>query len=934
MESRYHPASLEQKWQQTWEEQGLYKTPTDKNKPKFYALSMFPYPSGSLHMGHVRNYTITDVIARLKRMQGYRVLHPMGWDAFGLPAENAAIDRGIPPAEWTYQNIAQMREQLQKLGFSIDWEKEVTTCSPEYYRWTQWLFLQFYKCGLAYQKEAAVNWDPIDQTVLANEQVDNEGRSWRSGAIVEQKLLRQWFLKITDYANELLNDLEHLNGWPERVKLMQANWIGQSIGAQLEFPIVPIPIVPTPIVPIQKTTNQKKVSNPFKSWFLDSRRSISEMRCRDFARGSWLHDRNKRWLENHPQHSPEISNEKISVSSTCPDDEKISVFTTRPDTVYGVSYLVLAPEHPLVAQVTTPEQKAAVEAFIQEVKNESQTDRTSEDKPKRGVPTGGKVLNPFNEEEIPIWIADYVLYGYGTGAVMGVPAHDVRDFQFATQYDLPIKQVIVPDDADNDNEESDRIKIAYTGPGILVESRNFSGEHSEHAKQAIIDYAEDEGYGKGIIQYRLRDWLISRQRYWGTPIPIIHCPNCGAVAVPDQDLPVKLPENVKFSGRGLSPLAQLEDWINVPCPSCGTPAKRETDTMDTFIDSSWYYLRYPDAKNDQQVFNPAITNDWMGVDQYVGGIEHAILHLLYSRFFTKVVRDRGLLHCKEPFEKLLTQGMVQGITYKNRTTGKYFSASQVSPSNPQDPTTGEKLEVFYEKMSKSKYNGVDPLEVMGKYGADTARMFILFKAPPEKDLEWDDADVEGQFRFLNRVWRIVTEFTEITTFKPKNRELSKVEKDLKRAIHTAIKEVSEDLNGDYQFNTAVSELMKLSNALSEANCQESIVYSEGIETLLKLLAPFAPHIAEELWQLIGKTGSIHTQIWPEHEPEALVVDEITLVIQINGKTRGTLQVPATANHQTLEEYARNSEVSQRHIGDKTIKKVIVVPGKLVNFVVV
>ncbi|MCF3624463.1 leucine--tRNA ligase [Planktothrix agardhii 1801] len=855
VESRYHPASLEQKWQQTWAQQGLYKTPTDKDKPKFYALSMFPYPSGSLHMGHVRNYTITDVIARLKRMQGYRVLHPMGWDAFGLPAENAAIDRGIPPAEWTYQNIAQMREQLQKLGFSIDWEKEVTTCSPEYYRWTQWLFLQFYKCGLAYQKEAAVNWDPIDQTVLANEQVDNEGRSWRSGAIVEQKLLRQWFLKITDYANELLNDLEHLNGWPERVKLMQANWIGQSIGAQLEFPIIGL-------------------------------------------------------------------------------DEKIAVFTTRPDTVYGVSYLVLAPEHPLVAQVTTPEQKAAVEAFIQEVKNESQTDRTSEDKPKRGVPTGGKALNPFNEEEIPIWIADYVLYGYGTGAVMGVPAHDLRDFQFATQYDLPIKQVIVPDDADNDNEENDRITTAYTGTGILVESCNFSGENSEHGKQAIINYAEDEGYGKGIIQYRLRDWLISRQRYWGTPIPIIHCPNCGAVAVPDQDLPVKLPENVKFSGRGLSPLAQLEDWINVPCPSCGTPAKRETDTMDTFIDSSWYYLRYPDAKNDQQVFNPAITNDWMGVDQYVGGIEHAILHLLYSRFFTKVVRDRGLLHCKEPFEKLLTQGMVQGITYKNRTTGKYFSASQVSPSNPQDPTTGERLEVFYEKMSKSKYNGVDPLEVMGKYGADTARMFILFKAPPEKDLEWDDADVEGQFRFLNRVWRIVTEFAEITTSKPKNRELTKVEKDLKRAIHTAIKEVSEDLNGDYQFNTAVSELMKLSNALSEANCQESIVYSEGIETLLKLLAPFAPHIAEELWQLIGKTGSIHTQIWPEHEPEALVVDEITLVIQINGKTRGTLQVPATANHQTLEEYARNSEVSQRHIGDKTIKKVIVVPGKLVNFVVV
>ncbi len=853
MESRYNPASIEQKWQQAWAEQGLYKTPTDKTKPKFYALSMFPYPSGSLHMGHVRNYTITDVIARLKRMQGYRVLHPMGWDAFGLPAENAAIDRGIPPAEWTYQNIAQMREQLQRLGFSIDWEKEVTTCSPNYYRWTQWLFLQFYKAGLAYQKEATVNWDPIDQTVLANEQVDNEGRSWRSGAIVEQKLLRQWFLKITDYASELLQDLESLPGWPERVKLMQANWIGQSIGAELEFPIVGL-------------------------------------------------------------------------------DEKIAVFTTRPDTVYGVSYVVLAPEHPLVAKVTTPEQKATVEAFIQEMASESASDRTSEDKPKRGVPTGGTVINPFNNEEVPIWIADYVLYGYGTGAVMGVPAHDTRDFQFAQQYNLPIKQVIVADDADNDNEENQKLETAYTGTGIMVESGYFSGEHSEHAKQAIINYAEDEGYGKGRIQYRLRDWLISRQRYWGCPIPIIHCPNCGAVAVPDADLPVKLPDQVEFSGRGPSPLAKLEDWVNVPCPSCGTPARRETDTMDTFIDSSWYFMRYPDAQNEQAAFDPAISNDWMPVDQYVGGIEHAILHLLYSRFFTKVIHDRRLLHCKEPFQRLLTQGMVQGITYKNDKTGKYFPPSQIDPKDPKDPETGEKLEVFYEKMSKSKYNGVDPLEVMGKYGADTARMFILFKAPPEKDLEWEDADVEGQFRFLNRVWRIVTESAE-TTFSQVGEGLTKSEKDLKRAIHTAIKEVTEDLEGDYQFNTAVSEMMKLSNALSEADCKDSSVYQEGVETLVKLLAPFAPHIAEELWQNLGYQESIHTQTWPTFDPAALVVDEITLVIQINGKMRGTLQVPSQADKETLEEYARNSEVAQRNIGDKTIKKVIVVPGKLVNFVV-
>jgi leucyl-tRNA synthetase len=805
-------------------------------------------------MGHVRNYTITDVIARLKRMQGYRVLHPMGWDAFGLPAENAAIDRGIPPATWTYQNIDQMRQQLQRLGFSIDWEKEVATCSPDYYRWTQWIFLQFYNAGLAYQKEAAVNWDPIDQTVLANEQVDSDGYSWRSGAKVERKLLRQWFFKITDYAEELLQDLDKLPGWPERVKTMQANWIGKSTGAYLEFPIAA-------------------------------------------------------------------------------SDEKIAVFTTRPDTVYGVSYVVLAPEHPLVAQVTTAEQKQTVEAFIAEVAQESEIDRTAEDKPKRGVPTGGKAINPFNNQEIPIWIADYVLYEYGTGAVMGVPAHDVRDFAFAKQYNLPITQVIVPDDADNDNSEDEEMTEAYTEAGILVHSGPFSGTRSVKGKKAVIEYAEDEGYGEGRVQYRLRDWLISRQRYWGAPIPIIHCPNCGAVAVPDEDLPVKLPDNVEFSGRGPSPLSKLEDWVNVPCPTCSTPAKRETDTMDTFIDSSWYFLRYPDATNENKVFDSAITNDWMAVDQYVGGIEHAILHLLYSRFFTKVLRDQTLLNCDEPFQRLLTQGMVQGVTYKNPVTNKYIPAADVNPEDAKDPNTGEQLEVFFEKMSKSKYNGVDPLEVMGKYGADTARMFILFKAPPEKDLEWDDADVEGQFRFLNRVWRLVTEFQSDTTQTSKNKELTKEEKDLRRAIHTAIKEVTEDLEGDYQFNTAVSEMMKLSNALSDAKGKTSAVYQEGIETLLKLLAPFAPHIAEELWQNLGNNQSIHIQPWPEVDEAALVVDEITLVIQINGKTRGTISVPAKADKATLEELAKNSEPAQRNIAGKEIKKVIVVPGKLVNFVV-
>jgi len=864
VDSKYNPQSIEEKWQQTWAEQNLDQMPEKSDRPKFYALSMFPYPSGSLHMGHVRNYTIIDVIARFKRMQGYQVLNPMGWDAFGLPAENAAIERGIPPAQWTYQNIAQMKGLFQRLGISFDWTKEVTTCSPDYYRWTQWIFLQFLEAGLAYQKEAAVNWDPIDQTVLANEQVDNEGRSWRSGAQVERKLLRQWFLKITDYAEQLLNDLDQLPDWPERVKLMQANWIGKSVGAYLEFPIVGM-------------------------------------------------------------------------------DEKIAVFTTRPDTVYGVSYVVLAPEHPLTNRVTTPDRKAAIETFVKEVALQSEIDRTAEDKPKRGIPTGGKAINPFNGEEIPIWIADYVLYEYGTGAVMGVPAHDTRDFQFANQNQLPIKVVIVDDDEWPLTE-------AYTEPGIMINSESFNGMDSIKGKAAIIRYAENAGCGKARVQYRLRDWLISRQRYWGAPIPVIHCPNCGTVPVPQSELPVLLPENVEFTGKG-SPLAKMEDWVNVPCPSCGTPAKRETDTMDTFIDSSWYFLRYPDASNQEKVFDTAKINDWMPVDQYVGGIEHAILHLLYSRFFTKVLRDRGLINCDEPFKRLLTQGMVQGITYKNPVTGKYVPSAEVDAANPKDPETGEALEVFYEKMSKSKYNGVDPLQVMEKYGVDTARMFILFKAPPEKDLEWDDADVEGQFRFLNRVWRLVTEFASPPPTPPcqggekdnfpsatpsqggEKEVLSKPEQDLRRAIHVAIKEVSEDLEGDYQFNTAVSEMMKLSNALTDAKCKESPIYVEGISTLILLLAPFSPHIADELWHLIGNSESVHTQTWPIVDPSALITDEITLVIQVMGKTRGTIQVPSAADKVALEQYARESELAKRHLEGKEIKKVIVVPGKLVNFVV-
>ncbi|WAL60220.1 leucine--tRNA ligase [Thermocoleostomius sinensis] len=857
MESRYNPAEIEEKWQQTWLAEGSDRTPDNTDKPKFYALSMFPYPSGNLHMGHVRNYTITDVIARVRRMQGYRVLHPMGWDAFGLPAENAAIDRGIHPAKWTYQNVAQMRAQLQRLGLSYDWEREVTTCSPDYYRWTQWIFLEFFKAGLAYQKEAAVNWDPIDQTVLANEQVDSEGRSWRSGAMVERRLLKQWFLKITDYAEQLLQDLDQLDGWPERVRLMQENWIGKSTGAEVVF---------------QTETG-----------------------------------------------------------------ETIPVFTTRPDTLWGATFMVLSPEHPLVEKLTTESQAEIVTAYRTEAAAKNEIDRTADDREKTGVWTGSYAINPVNDEKIPIWIADYVLMGYGTGAIMAVPAHDQRDFEFAKKFNLPIKVVVQPT---NETIDADTMTAAYPHEGVMVHSGPLdgvmTGKGSGQSVEAAVQWLEANGKGKGTANYRLRDWLISRQRYWGCPIPVVHCSSCGTVPVPDAELPVLLPENVEFTGRGPSPLAQLEDWINVPCPTCGTPARRETDTMDTFICSSWYFLRYPDARNDQQVFDPAKTNDWMPVDQYVGGIEHAILHLLYSRFFTKVLRDRGLLNFDEPFKRLLTQGMVQAAAYKNPNTGKYVAPSQIADlSNPTDPATGEPLTVVFEKMSKSKYNGIDPGDVLGKYGADTARMFILFKAPPEKDLEWDDADVEGQFRFLNRVWRLVCEFGDRASVQKtaEAQALNHDEKDLRYAIHYAIEQITEDLEEEYQFNTAVSELMKLSNALNDATCKTSPVYREGIETLLKLLAPFAPHIAEELWQRLGHTDSIHHQPWCVPDPTALVVDEIPLVIQIMGKTRGTIQVPAQASQQELETYARESELAQRYIAGKTIKKVIVVPGKLVNFVV-
>lgn len=865
MDARYNPQAIERKWQAHWREIGLDRTPElTAESRKFYALSMFPYPSGSLHMGHVRNYTITDVIARHKRMQGYAVLHPMGWDAFGLPAENAAIDRGIPPAKWTYQNIAQMRDQLQRLGLSYDWEREITTCAPDYYKWTQWLFLQFFKAGLAYQKEAPVNWDPVDQTVLANEQVDAEGRSWRSGARVEKRLLKQWFLKITAYADQLLADLEKLSGWPERVRTMQENWIGQSVGARVLF----------------KTET----------------------------------------------------------------GEELPVFTTRPDTLWGATFMVLAPEHPLVEKLTTPEQQAAVKAYQAEAAARSEIERSAEDREKTGVWTGSYAINPVNQERIPIWIADYVLMGYGTGAIMAVPAHDQRDFEFARKFGLPIKLVVQPPQGGVESAED--LQAAWTGEGVLINSGPLNGipvgKGPGQSVERAIAWLEEQGLGERQVNYRLRDWLISRQRYWGCPIPVIHCPHCGIVPVPEEDLPVLLPEDVELTGRGGSPLAQLEEWVKVKCPTCGAEARRETDTMDTFICSSWYFLRFSDPRNDREIFRKDLVNAWLPVDQYVGGIEHAILHLLYARFFTKVLRDLGLLNFDEPFSRLLTQGMVQARTYYNpNKSGKdrwIPTALVKDPNDPRDPETGEPLQVIYATMSKSKGNGVDPEEVLANYGADTARMFILFKAPPEKDLEWDDADVEGQFRFLNRVWRQVYDFvsrgggTASLQAKVEAGSLTKAERDLRRAVHTAIKEVSEDLE-EYQFNTAIAELMKLSNALAEAGIPDSPVYAEGIRTLVLLLAPFAPHIAEELWQALGGTDSVHRQSWPSYDPVALVADTVTIVVQVNGKLRGSFEAPADVTPEEQERLALQSEAAQKYLQGATPKKVVVVPKKLVNVVV-
>ncbi|UFP96094.1 leucine--tRNA ligase [Gloeobacter morelensis] len=846
METRYNPHAIEPRRQKQWEDAPHLEMDA---RPKFYALSMFPYPSGALHMGHVRNYSITDVISRYKRMRGFNVLHPIGWDAFGLPAENAAIDRGIHPARWTEQNIAQMRDQLKRLGFAYAWEREVATCSPAYYRWTQKLFLEFWQAGLAYRKAGVVNWDPVDQTVLANEQVDAEGRSWRSGALVEKRPLEQWYLKITDYAEELLQALGTLGEWPERVRVMQENWIGKSVGAELRFPI-------------------------------DG------------------------------------------------ESEGICVFTTRPDTVYGVTYLVLAPEHPLVERITAPERREAVQAFVAQVQSESEIERVSEDRPKQGVPTGAVALNPFTGEAVPVWIADYVLFEYGTGAVMGVPGHDERDFVFAGQYGLPIRLVVQAPDGSN----AEPLRAAYTEAGVLVNSGPFDGLDSPTGKRKIVEYAEQQGWGKGRVQYRLRDWLISRQRYWGCPIPMVYCPACGVVPVPDEQLPVALPADVEFSGRGPSPLAKLEGWIRVDCPQCGTPARRETDTMDTFIDSSWYFLRFADARNGAEPFSREAVDYWLPVDQYVGGIEHAILHLLYARFFTKVLRDRGLLSFDEPFKRLLTQGMVLSDAFVDPATKKYYPPDQVEErggaffARPE----GTPLVCAMEKMSKSKYNGIDPLTVLSEYGADTARLFVLFKAPPEKELEWSDADVRGQYSFLGRVWRTVYEF--VSGEKPDRPVGETQERDLRREVHRAIQQVGGDIE-QYKFNTAIAALMKLNNAMADYPSGQSPAYKEGVYALVKLLAPFAPHIGAELWQALGEAEEVHSSQWPALDEAALVEETITLVIQVNGKKRDDIQVPAAASAGELQAFALASEAVRRHTDGKAIKKVIVVPGRLINLVV-
>ncbi len=825
MKSSYFPQEIEKKWQKIWEEEKAFKTPDESDKPKYYALSMFPYPSGKLHMGHVRNYTITDVIARFKKMNGYNVLHPMGWDSFGLPAENAAMKHGANPETWTDENIAYMTKQLKMLGLSYDWDREVTTCKPDYYKWTQWLFLQLYKKGLAYKKEAAVNWCEECGTVLANEQVI-DGKCWRCDHVVEKKYLSQWFLKITDYAEVLLKDLDKLTGWGDNVKTMQANWIGKSEGAIFRFPVV-----------------------------------------------------------------------------DCDEVKEIPVYTTRPDTVHGITYLVVAPEYKDIEKLTTFENKEAVEKYRANARKMTEIERLSTERIKTGVPLGTHCKNPFTGEIFPLWTADYALAEYGTGAVMAVPTHDERDFDFAKKYNLPMKVVIQnPENPSNCENE------AYVDEGVLINSNEFNGMKNTEAKKAITQKAVDGGFGEFKTQYRLRDWLVSRQRYWGAPIPVVYCEKCGIQPVPEEQLPVLLPKDVDFSVVGKSPITTSKTFVETTCPVCGGKARRETDTMDTFVCSSWYYLRYSDAKNDKMPFAKDKVNHWLPVDQYVGGIEHAILHLLYSRFFTKALKDLGLLDFDEPFKNLLTQGMVL-----------------------KDGS----------KMSKSKGNTVDPDEIFENYGADTARLFILSDSPPSRDFDWSDAGVEGCYKFLNRVWRLIASNAEnisVNVSTPK--ALKKENDDLIRLVHIAIKGITNDISNDFQFNTVISKYRELVNSIydwlnkkSSLDDEDKSVLSFATVTLLKLMSPVTVHLSEEAWHELGGEGSIHSQKWCEWDENLAKASSITLVVQINGKLKDKIDVDESLSEEELKQTALNSPKIKELTADKTIVKVIVVPKKLVNIVV-
>ncbi len=851
MESQYSPERIEAKWQNYWQEQKTFRADQLGSKEKFYLLEMFPYPSGRIHMGHVRNYAIGDVVARFKRMQGYNVLHPMGWDAFGMPAENAAIEHGTHPAKWTYENIENMRKQLRRIGLSYDWEREFATCDPDYYRWEQLIFLKMLERGLAYKKTSSVNWCQDCQTVLANEQVE-EGSCWRCSQTVVQKQLEQWFFKITDYADELLDGTDRLKGWPERVLAMQRNWIGKSYGCEIIFPVA-----------------ERK--------------------------------------------------------------EQIKVFTTRPDTLFGATFMSLAPEHPLVDALVSREQRLQVEAFIAAVARQEKTDRVSGEVEKKGVFTGSYCVNPANGRRIPVYLANFVLMDYGTGAVMAVPAHDQRDFEFAGQYNLPVIVVIQPD---GEKLDPASMSQAYAGDGALVNSDAYNGLDSDLAKERITAFLMEQGSGRQTVNYRLRDWGVSRQRYWGTPIPVIYCDHCGTVPVPSEQLPVLLPTDVELTGAGGSPLARHQAFVQVDCPTCGKPARRETDTFDTFVESSWYFARYACPQYDAAPLDRDAVNYWLPVDQYIGGIEHAVMHLLYARFFTKVLRDLGMLDVDEPFTNLLTQGMVCKETQRCTEHG-WLYPEQVAEGKcglcGHTVVAGRT-----EKMSKSKKNVIDPNQLIDTYGADTARLFSLFAAPPEKDLEWNEQGVEGCARFLGRVWRAVCEHLnnlqqETLTAEP----LSEAATELRRKTHHTIKKVTEDIDGRFHFNTAIAAVMELVNAIYAMpdGRHGSVVIQEALEAVVRLLNPFVPHICEELWLTLGHQQSVEVSGWPSWDEEALKSDTVTLVVQVNGKVRGKIEVPVSAETALIENEAPSEANVQRYIEGKDVRKIIVVPGRLVNVVV-